>query len=92
VNNAISTSFNKNKCSFCRCKEDIAEAKRAASDLKKAFEKIQDPKMNFKRMKRICDRRSVKQKANKNAAKPRSNDEQEKARGSERGREKRTAA
>ncbi|WP_448886764.1 hypothetical protein [Enterobacter hormaechei] len=66
---------------FVVSKEDIAEAKRAASDLKKAFEKIQDPKMNFKRMKEnMRQAKRETEKANKNAAKPRSNDEQEKAR------------
>ncbi|WP_239692794.1 phage baseplate protein [Enterobacter roggenkampii] len=47
----INVASIKTSVRFVVSKEDIAEAKRAASDLKKAFEKIQDPKMNFKRMK-----------------------------------------
>ncbi|GKO10832.1 hypothetical protein NUBL22007_24060 [Klebsiella pneumoniae] len=77
----INVASIKTSVRFVVSKEDIAEAKRAASDLKKAFEKIQDPKMNFKRMKEnMRQAKRETEKANKNAAKPRSNDEQEKAR------------
>ncbi|WP_395279271.1 hypothetical protein [Enterobacter asburiae] len=77
----INVASIKTSVRFVVSKEDIAEAKRAASDLKKAFEKIQDPKMNFKRMKEnMRQAKRETEKANKNAAKPRSNDEQEKER------------
>ncbi|MEY7816006.1 hypothetical protein [Enterobacter cloacae] len=77
----INVASIKTSVRFVVSKEDIAEAKRAASDLKKAFEKIQDPKMNFKRMKEnMRQAKRETEKANKTASKPRSNDEREKAR------------
>lgn len=77
----INVASIKTSVRFVVSKEDIAEAKRAAADLKKAFEKIQDPKINFKRMKEnMRQAKRETEKANKNAAKPRSNDEREKAR------------
>lgn len=47
----INTSKIVNTVTFTVDKGSIAEAKRAASDLKKAFEKIQDPKIRFQAQK-----------------------------------------
>jgi hypothetical protein len=64
----INVASIKTSVRFVVSKEDIAEAKRAASDLKKAFEKIKDPKMNFKRMKE--NMRQAKRETEKANKKP----------------------
>ncbi|MEQ0344091.1 hypothetical protein ABLV62_14115 [Klebsiella sp. JB_Kp040] len=67
-----------NVVTFTVDKSAIAEAKKAADDLHKYFQKIQDPKLNFKRFNQnMKQAQKTVEKASKAASKPRDNSQRE---------------
>ncbi|HFK4734044.1 TPA: hypothetical protein ACG0NC_005551, partial [Klebsiella pneumoniae] len=74
----ISVSTIRNTVTFVVDKNSIAQAKKAADDLHKAFEKLQDPKINFKRFNQnLKQAQKTVEKASKAASKPRDNSQRE---------------
>ncbi|HGW5795153.1 TPA: hypothetical protein ACNIOP_004292 [Klebsiella pneumoniae] len=71
----------KNTVTFVVDKNSLREAMSTVEGLRKAFEKLQDPKLHFKRFNQnMKQAQKTVEKASKAASKPRSNDEREKAR------------
>lgn len=77
----INVASIKSTVSFVVDKNSLKEAMSTVEGLRKAFEKLQDPKINFKRFNQnLKQAQKTVEKASKAASKPRSNDEREKAR------------
>ena len=77
----INVASIKSTVSFVVDKNSLREAMSTVEGLRKAFEKLQDPKLNFKRFNQnMKQAQKTVEKASKSASKPRSNDEREKAR------------
>lgn len=77
----INVASIKSTVSFVVDKNSLKEAMSTVEGLRKAFEKLQDPKLNFKRFNQnMKQAQKTVEKASKSASKPRSNDEREKAR------------
>ncbi|MFW8996550.1 hypothetical protein [Klebsiella sp. C312] len=71
----------KNTVTFVVDKNSLRGAMSTVEGLRKAFEKLQDPKLHFKRFNQnMKQAQKTVEKASKAASKPRSNDEREKAR------------
>ncbi|EQB4866376.1 hypothetical protein ACU62X_22120 [Klebsiella aerogenes] len=74
----ISVSNIKNTVTFVVDKNSLKEAMSAVDGLRKAFEKLQDPKLNFKRFNQnMKQAQKTVEKASKAASKPRDNSQRE---------------